>query len=326
MQDQSLFGISDELDEVIFELAYLARRYQDSHYANAGDASQVLSVSLGVKLLDRFASTASAWYPIAQLERLAEIRGDGRSGYRSEGITDRRFYELLRPLAGRVLLITRTGADLCYLKDAIARDLSGKLLTVIELDSKASSIRILYGNAQYGSIPSIETHVHLLGNAIEFAAGSETAAVLHSHPYHLVALGRHPLIAGDSGRFNAVLNAGSEGFNRNYAGLVEVVPYYQSGTQHLVQESLDPLARASFLLWMNHGVLIRGENLRRTYTLLGYGESGARSALDSLHHGALDLPRHAIDNFLTQHGLVESYESIRVHIDGQSSPKMERSK
>ena len=86
MSRPDLLGISDALDEIINDFAYLASYHRESHPANTGDVSQVLAPTLATQLRGHFQQTASDWYAIAELEKLQTIRADGRSGYRSEGI------------------------------------------------------------------------------------------------------------------------------------------------------------------------------------------------------------------------------------------------
>lgn len=309
-EPENLLGVDSDLDDAILNFSYLTDRYAEFHPANTGDVSQVLSRDSGQNILDRFGVTASDWYNIDSLQKLALIRGDGRSGYRSEGINDDRYYEILRPLYGRLMLVTRTGAELPSLRHTIESCRDGMLLNIIEVSGTGRQLRIVYGNSQYGSIPSIETHLHMVSNAMSVAEGEENPSTVHTHPYHLVALGRYKSIGGDFHRFNAALYTGIEGINRNHQGLVAVCPYHESGTEQLVLGSLDGLERHKLVLLMNHGFVTRTESISRGYTLTAYAESSARSALDTLIHDSVGLPRGEVDSFLQRSCLEDAYNQL----------------
>jgi len=313
---EELLGIAQELDDIILDFAFLATHYSDAHPANAGDVSQVLPSILGGKLRSLFVETASDWYGIDRLEALAQIRADGRIGYRSQGIKAPRFYDLVRPIADRVLLITSTGSQLPAIGQSIASGKSGQLLTLVEVDENARQIRILYGNREFGAIPSIETHVHLVANAISIEEGLPNPAVVHAHPYNLNLLARHRAICGKFDFFNAIIYTQIEGILRNYPGLVGLVPYFESGSEQLVINSLGALLAHRMVLWMNHGFVVRAENIRRAYILLSYAEDAARAALDALEKRTLGLPFDAVERFLSEKGLMRAYTYIRSQIEG----------
>jgi ribulose-5-phosphate 4-epimerase/fuculose-1-phosphate aldolase len=136
--------------------------------------------------------------------------------------------------------------------------------------------------------------------------------MVHAHPPNLVSLGRHPLIRGSFERFNAAVYTSVEGLNRNYTGLIGVVPYRESGTKALVDSSIDSLVRHRLVLWMNHGFVVRESNIRRAYSLLGYAEDAARAALFTLTSGALGLPTESVLAFLEEHQLLDAYRSLGI--------------
>ncbi|PIN75010.1 hypothetical protein COV18_04595 [Candidatus Woesearchaeota archaeon CG10_big_fil_rev_8_21_14_0_10_37_12] len=306
----SLLGIAPALDDAIQEVAYNGERYSDFHPANAGDISQVFDAQLSRELVDRFTTTMSDWFDITRLQDLASIRCDGRAGYRTEGIENPGFYELLVPITGRVMLITRTGSDIASIKSVVDCGQDGKLFNLVQVDDTGKRIRIIYGNKEYGSIPSIETHIHIAANAMHMAEGCDTPATVHAHPPYLVALGRHPKVAGDFERFNAVVYTAVEGLNRNHKKLMGVVPYHQSGSADLVDSSLDPLKKHGFVLWMHHGATVRQINIRQGYVMLGYAEHCARMGLDSVREGALRMPDKEIVPFLEEKGLKAAYDVV----------------
>ena len=142
---------------------------------------------------------------------------------------------------------------------------------------------------------------------------------MHAHPYHLVLLGRHRLIQGDFQKFNALIYSQVEGLNRNYTELIGIVPYFPSGSQSLVLNTMDTLRRHKLVLWMNHGFLVREANIRRAYTLMAYAEESAKAALDTLKHGAKGLPNDWIGRFLEDNALLDFYKELeRVLISDDS--------
>ena len=264
-------------------------------------------------IVDRFGESASEWFPVDRLPLLASIRADGRTGYRAEGISDEEFYALISVLAGRSLIITRTGSQLPLIQHTIDMGQGGKLLNVIEVSGDARRIRILYGNAQYGSIPSIELHIHMAANAAGVLEGFSTPAAVHAHPYHLLRLDRYRLIHGEFKLFNAALYTQIEGLNRNYSGLVAVVPYEPSGSASLVRASLQKIQAHRLILWMNHGFLARDTSIRQAYMLTALAEESARAALDTIADGALGLPRESVEALLVENDLMDAYESLSLH-------------
>jgi hypothetical protein len=78
-----------------------------------------------------------------QLDTLSRFRADGRTGYRAEGIQEKTFYEEIRCLRGRMMLITRTGAMIPAISETVLRKRTGELLSIVEVDSRARQIRLL---------------------------------------------------------------------------------------------------------------------------------------------------------------------------------------
>ena len=216
----------------------------------------------------------------------------------------------MKHISGRVVLITRTGSEIPSIRETINRGRDGELFNLLEIDKSGRRLRIIYGNSQYGSIPSIETHAHLVANSISISEGLDNPATVHAHPYHLIALGKHERIAGDKARFNAAIHTQVEGININYQEMIGVVPYYRSGSEDLVVNSLDSFQKHRFTLWMSHGVILRETSIRRGYTLLGYAEFSARAAIDSLNIGGIGLPYAEVRTLLEQNNLVKSYKDL----------------
>lgn len=223
--EKKLVGLYHELDEIIYDFAYLADRHKEFHPANSGDVSQVLPAELSIELIERYGRTATDWFHISEIQNLAKIRADDRSGYRAEGIEDEAFYRILQSMKNKLMLITRTGAEIAAIKHTIEQGRSGQLLTLVEVNGCGNSIRIIYGCNEYGSIPSIETHIHLMANAISISEDFENPSLAHAHPFHLVTLGREKKIAGDFGLFNTALYTQVEGINRNHPSLVGIIPW-----------------------------------------------------------------------------------------------------
>lgn len=310
-----LLGIDNRLDDIIEDFAFLADYHREFHPANSGDVSQVLDIGVGKKVSTILEGSDREWWDLSDLESLIQLRADGRQGYRSQGISFEDYYEKIKSLAGRSMLITSTGAQLPAIKHTIMRGRSGMYLNVVRVDESAKKIQIIYGNREYGTIPSIETHVHLLANALSVREGIHSPATVHAHPFYLVTLGRHYHIRGVPKALNAVLYTQVEGLLRNDSYLVGVVPYYPSGSEDLVKKSMPSLQKNRIVLWMNHGVVVRAKNIRQGYTLMGYAEEAAKAALSALKSGGIGLPRKEIEDFLTEHALVSEYERLHTIIE-----------
>jgi hypothetical protein len=310
MVPKNLLGITRNLDELIFDLAFLGQHFGTFHPANAGDVSTVLADDIGSALLRAFEPSVSEWFHVRDLPTLAALRNDGRSGYRTQGIRDAYALEWLKHLKDQFILITRTGAQIPALQHTIDRAEDGRLLMVLQMDATGCRFRIVFGNNQYGSLPSIEAHVHMLGNAINLAEGRLTSAVVHAHPANLILLGRHPNINGDFSRFNAAIFTQTEGILRNCPDLVGIVPYYESGSEALAVSTLRPLTHHRAVLWMHHGFTVRESSIRQAYMLMAYAEDAASATLASFVTGAVGLPFETVSEFLSTNGLVQEFRAL----------------
>lgn len=168
---RSLLGIHAELDRAVQDLAFFGARYQEFHPAATGNVSQIFSPKVSSILSRMFRQTASPWFEIRKIENLASLRNDGRRDYGCESITNPAFYDLTKHIGGRVLLITRTGSQIPAVQQTLQLGESGKLLNLVELNEKGDTIKIIYGNHEFGSIPSIELHIHLLAGAYQYHTG-----------------------------------------------------------------------------------------------------------------------------------------------------------
>lgn len=309
---RSLLGIHEELDRAVRDLAFFGVRYQEFHPAAAGDVSQVFSRETSKSLAQRFKQGASHWFEMRTIEDLASIRNDGRTGYRSEGVANPVFYDLTKHIGGRVLLITRSGSQIPAIAQTLQEGEDGKLLNVVEVNKKGDAIRILYGNREFGSVPSIELHIHLLAGAISISQGLDASATVHAHPYNLIRLGMEKKIEGDFAAFNAVIYTQTEGLNRIDPDLVGVVPYVPSGSARLVDVSVEPLQRHRLLLWMNHGFVVRSTHIERGYAVMSYADRCANSALNALRHDSVGLPMEFTEEFLRQNNLLDAYRQLKL--------------
>src|ERR1051325_9141643 len=139
---RSILAIHDEIDRAVKDLAFFGRRYQAFHPSAGGDVSQIFSENVSDLLVRRFGKTSSRWFSIETIEELAKIRKDGRSGYRGEGVQDPKFYELIKPIARRVLLITCTGSQIPAILETLRWTESGKLINLVEVSKDGKQIRI----------------------------------------------------------------------------------------------------------------------------------------------------------------------------------------
>ncbi|OGY94907.1 MAG: hypothetical protein A2406_01305 [Candidatus Komeilibacteria bacterium RIFOXYC1_FULL_37_11] len=308
--NKKLLDIHTELDRAILDLAFFGKLNHNFHPAAAGDVSQVFSSEASTELASRFHSQASKWFPISKIEELAYIRADGRTDYRSEGVSNTSFYAYSKCLANRVMLITRTGSQIPAISQTILEGLEGTLLVLLEINDAGDAIRILFGNKQFGSIPSIETHVHILGGAIGIKEGIETPALVHAHPLELILLASHPRIKGNQDLFNAILYTQVEGINRIEPGLVALVLYKPSGSAILVESSISSLERHKIVIWLNHGVVVRASSIERGYAVMAYADRDAKVALQALAGKFVGLPFDVVESFLRQHNLLDSYNHL----------------
>lgn len=211
-----------------------------------------------------------------------------------------------------MLLITRSGSQIPAIAQTLQEGEDGKLLNVVEVNKKGDAIRIIYGNREFGSIPSIELHIHLLAGSVSISQDLDAPATVHAHPYNLIRLGMEKKIEGDFSTFNAVIYTQTEGLNRIDPDLVGVVPYVPSGSSGLVDVSVEPLQRHHLLLWMNHGFVVRSTNIERGYAVMSYADRCASSALNTLRHDAVGLPTEFTEDFLRQNNLLDAHRRLKL--------------
>lgn len=306
---KSLLGINRELDGAVKDIAVFGNRYGDMHPAATGDICQVMSERTSQRLIRLFKDGATKWFSMQRINQLSSIRGDGRAGYRSEGIENAQFYEHIRGLEGRVLLITCTGSQIPTILETLRAKEDGRFLNLVEV-RVGGSIRILYGNREFGTIPSIELHAHMLAAGISINHGIASPGIVHAHPYHLTLLGMDDRINGVYESFNAAIYSQIEGLNRNVPNLIGVAPYAPSGSRELLRLAIPLLLAHELSLWMNHGFIVRSFHVERAYALLSYAKQAARAALDVLRFGGHGLPFRAIGSFLKEHNLLEAYKRL----------------
>lgn len=304
-----LLADSGWAEEQIDDLAFLAGHFGHFHAANSGDVG-ILVPADAAEEIKRVYTSSSDWIHFECLPDLAALRRDGRSGYRADGVTLEEFFSLTPAVAGRLLIITRTGCQLPQLANLVRRGHAGRLLTVVEIHEHGDRLRIVYGNREHGSIPSIETHIHVAAAAMNVRDGLIDGASVHAHPPRLTKLGRHRLIRGDEQRFNVALFTQVEGMLPNYRDLVAMIPYHRSGSEGLLRASMAAMPDHRALLWLNHGFFIRDSNVRQCYMLMDYAESAADAAIDGLDNEALGLPPEHLRSFLSRTGLSKTYTSL----------------
>lgn len=275
---KTLTGVHVELDEHINNLGFFGEHLGQIGLipANGGDISILLGEKAAEAVLRKF-RRQSELVLFSRLSELVHIRRDGRTHYNAESLPEEMIQSLVKPLAGRVVLVTATGTKLWD----IARH-PERRLCILEISDDGKGFYLLYGNHEYGLIPSIETPSHLVALATTFKEGSSSASAFHAHPPALVAVDAHTSVRGSYGELNRLLYTQKEGILTNIPDLVGVVPYEPSGSKALLERSIESIIQHRFTIWEHHGVLIRERSFERCVDLLEYAEDAARAALQSL--------------------------------------------
>lgn len=308
-----LFGYHPFLDRALRDLGYYAFLNGDFHAAAQGDDSLLLPWEVGEVLISAFGDTATPWYDLSETHLMADIRADGRSDYNCIGVDDSRLYGHVAHLANRVLIITATGAALPIIRDYNSEGIGGKFITAVQVSPSGKAIRILYGNAQWGTLPSSETQMHLLSSAIMTEQGHEFAAMVHCHPLPMVMLSLHPRIAHDERRYNAALLTRIQSmlFHGKSGFTVKLLPYADPGSVELVDLNLEAMPSYPLLLWENHGTAARAATIHAAYAMTASASRAAEAALMSLTHGYVGFPMtSSLSELLEKHGLTEAYRQL----------------
>ncbi len=267
-----------ELDRFVGDLAIFGRHLALKGIipANAGDVSSVLSAEAS-KAISKQYSKQTGKLRFSRLAELRNIRRDGRNYYNAESVPDELVQPLLTEIASRVLVISATGAKLWDVERH-----PEKQLCLIRVTPDGRGFHILFGNEEYGLIPSIEVISHLVANATNLRQGLQTSAALHVHPPNLVAIESHSTIDGSYVEFNKVLYTQKEGVLTNASDLIGLVPYHPSGSRALFESSVDSIEAHRITLWGKHGVFIRERSIERCVDLLEYAEDAAIASVRSL--------------------------------------------
>jgi ribulose-5-phosphate 4-epimerase/fuculose-1-phosphate aldolase len=308
-----LFGISPWLDRSLRDMGHYAAANRDFHVAAQGDDSLLLPTDVGRVLVERFEQTATSWYYLSEIHTMADIRADGRRDYNGSGCSEPRLYEHGSRLAGRVLLITATGAYLPMIQAYNDEGIGGKCITAIEVSSNGKAIRVLYGHTEWGTLPSSETLMHLISAALLVQEGYDSGSTVHCHPFPLVMLAQHPRVNHDEQRFNAALLTRIQSmlYHGSKSFTVKLVPYEDPGSQALVKRNLDAMPDSPFILWGNHGTIVRGRDIHSAYAATASASRAAEAALLSLERGYLGFPMTGgLRTMLQKHGLYESYQQL----------------
>lgn len=271
----SLTGIHEQIDQFIDDLGFFGTHlaYKNIIPGNVGDVSCLLTPEATEALLAIY-GRSDRFFKFSNLADLLTIRNDGRNYYKAESIPESLLKEYIRPLAGRVLIITAAGAKLWD----ITRNPS-KRLCAIQVSPNCEGIYLLYGNEQYGTIPSIETPSHLVATAFNIQTGLATSSVLHCHPPLLVAACACAPIAGNYEAFNKMLFSQKEGLLTNASDLIGIIDYHPAGSAALLEASIPSIHKHRLNIWAQHGVLIREESLEYCIDLLEHAEDAAAATL-----------------------------------------------
>ncbi len=276
--DTKLIGVTPELDQFINDLGSFSRHLALKGYlpANAGNASFVMGKEGTNAVLSAF-HRQTELISFEHLAELKNIRHDGRTYYNAESVPIDSIKPLIRDLAGKVVPITATGAKLWD----VDRN-PDKRLCLLEINQDADGFYLLFGNKEYGIVPSIETLTHLVANTSNLRNGLDSSAALHTHPPHLVAVNSHIEVNNSYAELNKIVYTQKEGVLTNVSDLIGVVPYQPSGSKALLSDSFEAINNHRFTLWSHHGAFIRERTIERCVDLLEYVEDAATAALRSL--------------------------------------------
>jgi ribulose-5-phosphate 4-epimerase/fuculose-1-phosphate aldolase len=317
-----LFGINSWLDDQLGELGLFASLNRSFHAGSQGDVSLFLPRQVGDLLVERFAETATAYYPFHRLHEIVELRKDGRQGYYGMGVNDQRLLELCRGLKRRVLIVTATDVSIPAIKDYMEGGIGGRGIVAMQISPLGDGFRILYGNAEWGTLPSSETLIHIASAAIMAQRGQDSGTMVHCHPFPIVRLALNPkLLDGehcDPKKLNAALLRIQSWLFQGQESTVTVVPipYQDPGSGALVRATLDVLPSSPFVLWENHGTVVRAPFISGAYGMTASVSCAAEAGLNSLEqkHGGFPMSRD-LYQLLRQKELLIPYETLFGVID-----------
>lgn len=181
-------------------------------------------------------------------------------------------------LSGEFFLITGSTK---YFKNVLENPKEN--IAIIEIDSKGSSYRILWG-LEKGGVPTSELPTHLLNHSTKMTVtNGKHRVIMHSHPANIIAL-------------TFVLPLDDKTFTREIWEMITecpivfpdgigVVPWMVPGGSEIAYRTAELIKRYDIVLWAHHGIFCSGEDFDLTFGLMDTVEKAAEILIKVLSCG-----------------------------------------
>lgn len=159
-----------------------------------------------------------------------------------------------------------------------------KALILLQVSDSGDRYRVLWGG-EGGGKPTMEFTPHLKAHGYLRAAGLPQAAVLHTHPVHIIAATHLPQYGTQA--FNRVLDVSlstARVFLPAGVGMVGAMPM---GSEALADATVEALAGRKAVLWQRHGCVAVGTDVFEAFDLTDMLEKAAQMFLLCLSSGGL---------------------------------------
>lgn len=186
---------------------------------------------------------------------------DRKAEYKPLGIT-------VPNLAGEHFIVTGSGKYMRNVKDTPEEN-----LCVVQLDSKGSAYRVVWGLTKGGG-PTSELASHLLNHSVKAElTGGETRIMYHAHPANIVSMSYVlPLTDRDISR--ALWQSETESVMVFPRG-VGVVGCMVPGSEELAVASSEKMRHYDAVVWAHHGLFCSGKDFDATFGLMHTVEKAA---------------------------------------------------
>ncbi len=186
---------------------------------------------------------------------------DRKAEYKPLGIT-------VPNLAGEHFIVTGSGKYMRNIKDSPEENLA-----VVQIDSKGSAYRVVWGLTKGGG-PTSELASHLLNHSVKAEiSGGETRVMYHAHPANVVAMS-YVIPLSDKEISRALWQCETESVMVFPRG-IGVVGFNVPGSEELAVASSEKMRLYDAVVWAHHGLFCSGKDFDTTFGLMNTVEKAA---------------------------------------------------
>lgn len=214
---------------------------------------------------ERNAGNISCMIPNAEAEKFFNINQPERS------------FDLelsIQELAGKIFLITASGAYLRRLKSDPAKDLG---VCRVSLDGKR--LELLWG-FEAGGVPTSEMYMHLMGHMARLRVDPNHRVIIHTHPTNIIVMSAIEQL--DERALTAALWRMHSECIVIFPDGVGLIPWMVPGALGISTKTAGKLAEYRLVVWPLHGLIGTGSSIDEAMGLIETVEKTAEIYVKSM--------------------------------------------